>query len=113
MAYVKQTFVDNVTPLDAEHFNHMEEGIYTLDNEKLAKSELEAAIETALADAAESGEFKGDPGADGKTPVKGSDYYTEADKAEMTEAVKTALSAESWTFTLTDGSSVTKSVVIK
>ena len=27
MAYEKQGFVDNVTPLDAAHFNHMEEGI--------------------------------------------------------------------------------------
>ena len=40
---------------------------------------------------------KGDPGAtgpagpDGKTPVKGTDYYTEADKAEMVSAVIAAL----------------------
>ena len=30
-------------------------------------------------------------GADGKTPVKGTDYYTEADKAEMVSAVIAAL----------------------
>ena len=30
---------------------------------------------------------KGDKGADGKTPVKGVDYFTDADKAEMVSAV--------------------------
>ena len=29
MAYEKQTWVDGVTPLDAEHLNHMEQGIST------------------------------------------------------------------------------------
>lgn len=33
----------------------------------------------------------GTPGADGKTPVKGVDYYTEADKSEMVSAVISAL----------------------
>lgn len=33
----------------------------------------------------------GKDGADGKTPVKGTDYFTEADKAEMVSAVITAL----------------------
>ena len=33
----------------------------------------------------------GQDGADGKTPVKGVDYYTEADKAEMVSAVTAAL----------------------
>lgn len=28
MAYEKQTWVDGVTPLDAEHLNHMEQGIF-------------------------------------------------------------------------------------
>lgn len=30
---------------------------------------------------------KGDPGKDGYTPVKGTDYYTEAEKEEMVKAV--------------------------
>lgn len=34
---------------------------------------------------------KGDKGDDGKTPVKGTDYYTEADKAEMVNAVLSVL----------------------
>jgi hypothetical protein len=33
----------------------------------------------------------GAPGADGKTPVKGTDYFTEADKAELVQAVLAAL----------------------
>lgn len=34
---------------------------------------------------------KGDPGVDGRTPVKGKDYYTDADKTEMVNAVLAAL----------------------
>ena len=56
---------------------------------------------------------KGDKGDPGTTPVKGTDYWTTADKAEMVQDTKTALTAETWTFTLTDGSTVTKQVVIK
>lgn len=33
MAYKKQTWVDGVTPLDAEHLNHMEQGISQLSEE--------------------------------------------------------------------------------
>lgn len=56
---------------------------------------------------------KGDKGDPGTTPVKGTDYWTAADKAEMVSDTKAALTAETWTFTLTDGSTVTKQVVIK
>lgn len=55
---------------------------------------------------------KGDAGADGTTPIKGTDYFTEADKAEMVAAVKDSLPTETWTFTLSDGSTVTRKVVI-
>lgn len=58
---------------------------------------------------------KGDTGATGAagyTPVKGTDYYTEADKAEMVSLVKAALTTETWTFTLEDGSTVTKAVLL-
>ena len=33
----------------------------------------------------------GSKGADGKTPIKGTDYFTEADKAEFVKAVLDAL----------------------
>ena len=55
---------------------------------------------------------QGPAGADGKTPVKGTDYFTEADKAEMVATVKAALSFETWTFTLEDGTTVTKDVFV-
>lgn len=55
---------------------------------------------------------QGPAGANGKTPVKGTDYFTEAEKAEMVAAVKAALSFETWTFTLEDGTTVTKEVCI-
>jgi hypothetical protein len=51
----------------------------------VSQQELTAAVEDALQEAKESGEFKGD------TPVKGTDYFTQADKAEMVAAVIAAL----------------------
>lgn len=54
----------------------------------ISSDQLIAAVEEALQDAKDSGEFDG---ADGYTPVKGTDYYTEADKAEMVSLVLTAL----------------------
>ena len=62
--------------------------IERLDANKLDASKLPEVINDALAQAKESGEFDGDPG---YTPVKGKDYYTEADKAEMVSAVIAAL----------------------
>lgn len=56
---------------------------------------VDTAVTAALTEAKESGEFDGAPGADGKTPVKGTDYYTEADKAEMVNRVIAAL--PTWT----------------
>ena len=81
----------------------------------IKQSELDAAINSALAAAKASGEFKGDKGDKGdqgerglqgeqgvqgiqgakgdpgKTPVKGTDYFTSADKTEMVNAVINAL----------------------
>lgn len=56
----------------------------------------------------------GAAGADGKTPVKGTDYFTASDKADMVSQVKSSLGykTETWTFTLSDGSTVTKKVVL-
>lgn len=58
----------------------------------VSTEELSEAINTALAQAKASGEFDGadgqdgSNGEDGKTPVKGTDYFTEADKQEIAEA---------------------------
>ena len=35
--------------------------------------------------------IKGDPGTNGTTPVKGVDYYTDADKQEMVQLVLAAI----------------------
>lgn len=64
---------------------------------KVGTSELNTAVEDALTAAKESGEFDGEPGAqgepgeDGYTPVKGTDYWTEADKTEIVNDVLAAL----------------------
>lgn len=65
---------------------------------KIGKDELGAAVEEALTQAKESGDFKGDKGDPGYTPQKGVDYFdgakgdpgddyilTEADKTEIAE----------------------------
>ena len=56
--------------------------------------------------------IRGAAGAAGVTPVKGTDYFTDGEKAEMVNAVKALLVSELWTFTLTSGSAVTKEVLL-
>lgn len=51
---------------------------------KLDANKLPEAVNAALAQAKASGEFDGKPG---DTPAKGVDYFTEADKAELVNAV--------------------------
>lgn len=55
---------------------------------KLDTSALPTAINTALEQAKASGEFDGE---DGYTPVKGKDYYTEADTAEFSAYIASEL----------------------
>ena len=95
MAYEKQTFENNSTVLNAEHMEHIKNGVYQnsvdierLNADKLNASALPDAINTALAQAKASGEFDGE---DGYTPVKGKDYYTEDDKAEFSNYIATEL----------------------
>lgn len=58
----------------------------------LAESELDAAVDGALAQAKASGEFKGEKGETGAQGPQGPAYaLTEADKAEMVAAVIAAL----------------------
>jgi hypothetical protein len=57
---------------------------------------------------------KGDTGATGAKGADGTDYVlTEADKQEIATMVVGMLSTENWTFTLDNGSTVTKTVVQK
>ena len=55
---------------------------------KLDADKLPEAINQALAEAKNSGEFNG---LNGKTPVKGEDFWTDEDKAEMVNAMIAAL----------------------
>lgn len=55
----------------------------------------------------------GKDGKDGYTPQKGVDYFTEAEKVEMVNAVRAQLISEQWTLTLMDGSVVTKDVIME
>lgn len=70
--------------------------IDALDTNKLNTSELTSAINTALNTAKESGEFDGEDGEDGYTPVRGTDYWTEADKAEIKSYVDQAILGGAW-----------------
>ena len=56
--------------------------------------------------------IRGSTGAAGTTPVKGTDYFTDAEKTEMVNSVIAALPSETWTFELEDGTTVTKKVVL-
>ena len=83
----------------------------------VSEEQLTEAVNEALEEAKASGEFKGDtgepgqpgkdgedgqpgkdgqPGADGYTPVRGTDYWTEADKAEIKGYVDTAILGGAW-----------------
>lgn len=57
------------------------------------KSAYELALEEGFKGTKEEwlASLKGEDGDPGKTPVKGVDYYTDADKADMVTAVLTAL----------------------
>ena len=55
----------------------------------------------------------GSKGATGEKPAKGTDYFTAEDKAEIVAAVKAQLITEQWTFTLVDGTTVEKEVLVE
>ncbi len=71
-------------------------------NAATAAAELQGGIDKALAQAKASGEFNGKDGAqgekgeDGKTPVRGTDYWTDADKAEIVEDVNNSIDLSSY-----------------
>ena len=81
---------------------HLKSTVKTIDTKFLPEHthDMTEEINLALAEAKASGEFKGDkgdpgepgsPGTPGHTPVKGTDYYTPADKSEMVNMVLSAL----------------------
>lgn len=59
----------------------------------VSEAQMQQAVNNALAQAKASGEFDG---ADGKTPVRGTDYWTAADKAEIKSYVDDAILGGEW-----------------
>lgn len=72
---------------------------------------IQSAVESALEQAKESGDFKGDKGDDGYTPVKGKDYFDGKDGADGKDGngIESAVLNDDYTLTLTfdDGTSYT------
>lgn len=69
--------------------------------------DVDMEIAQALTEAQASGAFNGPPG------PKGDSYIlTDPDRSQIAAAVKASLNIESWTFTLKDGSTVTKAVYV-
>ena len=81
------------TSEEAAQIKQNKENIEKLSIDKLDAAKLPEAVNEALAQAKASGEFDGSPGEAGYTPVKGVDYYTEADKAELVDAVLAGIPA--------------------
>lgn len=90
---------------------------------KLDKDKLPEAINDALAQAKESGEFDGEdgqpgkdgrPGADGYTPKRGTDYWTDVDKTEIVQQAKSAINVPTKTSELiNDSGFLTKDTIGK
>ena len=69
--------------LSHEDWNRLATAVLENQTDKMTRTELNDAILLALAKARETGDFKGDKGDDGKAPIKGVDYFTDADKQEL------------------------------
>ena len=81
--------------LDAE-FDAISEAMGALEaaiDDRVAVSELSTAVDDALSQAKTSGEFDGE---DGYTPVRGTDYWTNADKEEIKAYVDDAILNGEW-----------------
>ena len=122
MAFTKKTYVDNETVITADNLNEIQDELLRVADIVPLPHEWNGTVLTITSESGtSSADLKGDKGdkgdtgakgADGKTPVKGTDYYTAADISEMASLVKASLSTENWTFTLEDGSTVTKAVYV-
>jgi len=76
--------------LDIEGLAHFWQHVLGKLNGKVNIVDLPDVIDDALAQAKESGEF------DGYSPVRGTDYWTEADKTEIKGYVDSAILNGSW-----------------
>ena len=86
--------IDELLNAQKEANEQQDKTLNNLSTNKLDASALPTAINTALAQAKESGQFNGndgEPGEDGKTPEKGVDYWTAEDKEGIVSDVLAAL----------------------
>jgi hypothetical protein len=98
MAFSKKTFTDGQTVIDADTLNAIQDELIRVAG-LLGKDIQSAAINDSghliltLTDGTtlDAGVAKGDPGTDGNTPIKGTDYWTVADKQEIVNSVIAAL----------------------
>lgn len=102
MAFSKKNFVDNQTVIDAATLNAIQDELIRVAG-LLGKDIQSAAINDSghliltltdgtTLDAGVAKGADGAPGADGYTPVKGTDYFTPADKQEIAEAAAVMVS---------------------
>ena len=80
--------LDELVPKSHSHANKDTLDLLSDSNGKLQYNGSDVGLKGDKGD-------KGDPGADGKTPVKGTDYWTESDKAEIVADTLAAL--PTWT----------------
>lgn len=92
--YIAQNPIAETDPTVPEWAKAAKKPSYTADEVgAVAKTELQTAVDTALAQAKASGAFDG---ADGHTPEKGVDYWTEADKTEVVAEAAAAIDLTSY-----------------
>lgn len=99
MAFAKVTYIDNETVITAKNLNEIQDEVIRigdmLDSGEL-QEEMQAMIDTSLEDFEGGGGEPGKDGEDGYTPVKGVDYWTEEDKAEIKSYVDEAILGGAW-----------------
>ena len=83
-----KTVLDALVPKSHTHANKNTLDLLSVSDGKLQYNGSDVGLKGDKGD-------KGDPGSDGKTPVKGTDYWTAADKAEIVDDVLAAL--PTWT----------------
>ena len=100
MAYTKQEFVDGETILSAAHLIHMEEGIEEAHNQAGTPGADGATFTPSVSEEGDLSwsndkgldnpatvNIRGLAGVDGYTPVKGTDYFTDAEVEEIVNRV--------------------------
>lgn len=83
-----KTALDALVPKSHTHANKATLDLLSVSNGKLQYNGSDVGLKGDKGD-------KGDPGADGHTPIKGTDYWTAADKAEIVNDTLAAL--PTWT----------------